>query len=548
MTERVALSGPKPTVLASGAAWSAPRHLSRTVGSVIEYGALNWPDRTALEIEGSVLKYSDLPVRAAAARRMLSHCGLVRGDGLLIMLENSLEYVDAFLGCATAGVLQIPINTQYRGNLLRYEVEHSAAAAILIAPQYLDRLAEAAPFSSLRRIIVAGDLPAAQVIARVPAESLTALMGKLAGEPSPPPQRIEEWDPMGVMYTSGTTGPSKGVLTAHRHAYEYSRGAAAVAELHEGDVYYAPLPLFHIAGQWAVMYASWITGATAVFKKRFSVREFWDDVRRHNVTVTFLLGAMAQFLAGQLERADDADNPLERVLMVPLVADLLGFRTRFDVRVTTCYASTDVNLPIRADFTVDDPTVAGRAVAGYHLRLVDQNDNDVPAGHVGELVVRPPEDWMTMVEYRGNPEATTDALRNMWLHSGDMFRLDADGVFRFIDRLKDAIRKRGENISSFEVELEVNAHPAVAESAAIAIPSQHTEDEVGVVVVPRAGMTIDPDELRRFVEARAPRFMVPDVVWVLEEMPKTPTGKILKHVLRTRFATDRDNQAAERKH
>jgi crotonobetaine/carnitine-CoA ligase len=296
-----------------------------------------------------------------------------------------------------------------------------------------------------------------------------------------------------------------------------------------------------------MLYASWIVGGTAIIKRRFSVHEFWDDVRAHGATTTFLLGAMAQFLHAQSAADHDRDNTLDRVLMVPLVADLEGFRERFGVRVTTCYGSTDVNVPLRADFDVTDTTVAGTPFPGYEVRLVDHDDNEVADDEVGELCVRPPEPWMTLVEYVGNPEATAHALRNMWLHSGDMFRRDADGNYHFVDRLKDAIRRRGENISSFEVECEVNAHPAVAESAAIGVPSRNTEDDLGVVVVPRQGMRVDEAELREFIATRAPKFMVPDVVWVLDEMPKTPTGKIQKHILRAQFAAERDSQASLRK-
>jgi carnitine-CoA ligase len=514
----------------------------RTVSHVLASAAQRWPDRDAVIVDGARLTYRQLLDRVIYFRGILRTLGLRKGDALLVMLDNCVEFVDVFAACGMEGVLQVPVNTEYRGNLLRHAVEISGARVMLVDSAYAERLDAVAPFGRLEHVVYVGD--AISLECGLTTSALSTIESALVDDDV----MIRECDPVAIMYTSGTTGPSKGVLVANRHAFQYASAAANVIELREGDVYYAPLPLFHIAGQWAMLYASWINGATAVVKRKFSVHEFWMDVREHGATTTFLLGAMAQFLYALPPDGHEDGNPMERVLMVPLVADLEGFRERFSVRVTTCYGSTDVNVPIMSTFDVTDPTVAGTPVPGYQVRLVDEEDHDVPDGEVGELVVRPPEPWMTLVEYIGDAEATAAAHRNLWLHSGDMFRRDTNGQYHFVDRLKDAIRRRGENISSYEVECEINAHPAVAESAAIAITSQNTEDDLGVVVVPRQGMSVDEQELREFVAAHAPKFMVPDAIWVIDAMPKTPTGKIQKHELRARFAPQRDTQASLRKH
>lgn len=342
----------------------------------------------------------------------------------------------------------------------------------------------------------------------------------------------QEHDIVAIMYTSGTTGPSKGVRIAQAHAYSYAEHARQVIGLTHDDVYYAPLPLFHIAGQWALVYAALQVGATAVVRRRFSAGEFWRTVRESGANVSFLLGVMANFLARQHPQPGDADNPMERMLLVPLVDELETFKERFGVRVATCYGSTEVNVPIASDFDVSDPTVAGKGLPGFDLRIVDENDVQVPVGTVGELVLRAHDPWVIATEYHANPEATVRAFRNLWLHSGDAFRKDADGNYYFVDRIKDYIRRRGENISSFEIEREVNTFPAVLESAAVAVKSEHTEDDLLVVVVPKPGMTVDPDRLREHLRVRVPRFMVPDRIDVVPELPKTPTGKIQKHLLR----------------
>jgi crotonobetaine/carnitine-CoA ligase len=281
-----------------------------------------------------------------------------------------------------------------------------------------------------------------------------------------------------------------------------------------------------------MVYAAMQAGATAIVRRRFSASEYWNTVRESGANVSFLLGAMANLLARQEPRPDDAENPMERMLLVPLVDELDAFKRRFGVRVCTCYGSTEVNVPIASDFTVSDPTVAGKAMPGFDLRVADENDREVPAGQVGELLVRAREPWVIATEYHANPEATLRAFRNLWLHSGDAFRRDAEGNYYFVDRIKDYIRRRGENISSFEVEREVNAHPDVLESAAVAIKSELSEDDLKVVVVPKPGRRIDAGELRELLRTRVPKFMLPDVVDVVEELPKTPTGKIQKHLLR----------------
>jgi len=505
----------------------------RTVGAVLDRSLECYPDRCALRYGSSDYSYAEIYSRARRMISVLRDVGLRRGDRLLVMLPNRIEFVDAWLGTALEGVLEVPINTEFTGEMLRYVIRHSEASMMLIDAIYLERLEAIQEEVGLldRVLVVGGGRP--NVRSHVSIDRSFAVASEAADLPT-----IEEHDPTAIMYTSGTTGPAKGAVIAHRHAYEYARSVVSMLEIDEGDVYYAPLPLFHIAGQWATLYAALQAGATAILKLRFSVTEFWEACRDEGVTVTFLLGAMAQFLYGQPPSPRDAETPVDRVLMVPLIEALEDFRSRFGVRVTTCYASTEANVPIVGTFEVEDPRCSGKAAKGYDLRIVDENDNDVEAGVAGELLVRPPEPWMTMVGYHADPDATAKAIRNLWLHSGDAFQRDHDGNLYFIDRIKDAIRRRGENISSFEVEREVVAYPDVLECAAVAVPSEYTEDEVRLFIVPKDGSDIDLNHLREFLRERMPRFMLPKYIDVVDALPKTPTGKIQKHVLRERPVGD----------
>jgi crotonobetaine/carnitine-CoA ligase len=340
------------------------------------------------------------------------------------------------------------------------------------------------------------------------------------------------------MYTSGTTGPSKGVMISHGHAYEYARGVIDMIEIKQSDVYYAPLPLFHIAGQWAVIYAAAIAGATAVLPDTFSASRFWATVRRYRVTCSFLLGAMANLLYRQAPAPDDADNPLDRVLVVPLIPEVEPFNQRFGCRVSTTWGGTEMNCPTRSGFDLPNNRTCGRVDERlYEVRMVDANDNEVPPGVPGEAVVRPKLPWITMAGYWNRPDWTVAAWRNLWLHTGDMLMKDKAGNLYFVDRTKDAIRRRGENISSMEVEQEINAHPDVLECAVIPVASAETEQEVMAIVVPKSGRRIAPEALIAFLEPRMAYFMVPRYLEFAAELPKTPTGKIQKFGLRERGVT-----------
>ena len=347
------------------------------------------------------------------------------------------------------------------------------------------------------------------------------------------------------MYTSGTTGPSKGVKITHAHAYNYAACGLDLLALTPDDVYYAPLPLFHIAGQWAVIYAAMIAGATAVLTDRFTIDAFWDDVRRHNATSTFLLGAMASFLHRQEPRPDDADNPLEKALIVPLFPEMDDFKRRFGCQITTTYGSTEVSVPVTAGFDLPSWRVCGRVKDElFEVRIVDEDDEEVPVGTVGELVVRPREPWLVMAGYWRDPEKTEQAWRNLWLHSGDAMYRDQDGWLYFSDRVTDSIRRRGENISSMEVENQLGAHHAVLECAVFGVPSAYTEEDVMATLVLKPDAALDPAELIAFLTPRMAAFMVPRYIDVANALPKTPTGKIQKAELRAQGVTpttwDRD--------
>lgn len=506
-------------------------------------------DTAFLVEDGHTITYADIERSSNRLAHGLAVLGIGKGDTVLMMMPNRSDVIDLWLALAKLGAVEVPVNTAYRGGVLAHIVNDSRATTLVCGREFLDRLeAIVGDIRGLERIVLydpAGDETT------VP----TALAGRFeilpyggiaSGDESPLDPGTCYRDLMAVMYTSGTTGVSKGVMVCHAHAYEYSNCVAEVLDLKPGDVYYAPLPLFHIAGQWAVVYATMLAGGTVILKERFSVGAFWDDVARHKVNVSLLLGAMCNFLHRQPPRPDDADNSLDKVLVVPLIPEIEAFRTRFGLRVTTNYGSTEVCVPLRAGFDPPTPRLfdlhdnasCGRVVSDrFEVRIVDERDEEVPAGTVGELVVRPKEPWITMLGYWNNPAKTEEAWRNLWLHSGDAVRHDGDGNYYFVDRVKDAIRRRGENISSIEVENEIVAHPAVLECAVYPVPSEHTEDEVMAAVVVKPGESLEPAALIEWLRLRLSDFALPRYIEIVADLPKTQTGKIQKFPLREKGVT-----------
>jgi crotonobetaine/carnitine-CoA ligase len=466
----------------------------------------------------------------------LTGLGVKRGDTVLLMLDNSIDFIGLWCALGKLGAIEVPINCNYKGQLLARVMNDSRARLVIADAEYLPRFAELAPELKGIQTIVVHDAD----ISEPPLEQARMVRFReiLSEDDTFAAVPLAPWDHAAIMYTSGTTGPSKGVIVSHGHAYEYARGVVDMLEMQRGDIYYAPLPLFHIAGQWAVIYAAAIAGATAVLPDAFSVSRFWSTVRRHRASCAFLLGAMANLLYREPATPDDALNSLQRILIVPLIPEVAAFKERFGCRVSTTWGGTEMNCPTRSGFTLPNNKTCGRVDERlYEVRVVDENDNELPPGVPGEAVVRPKIPWIVMAGYWNRPDSTVNAWRNLWLHSGDMLMKDTEGNLYFVDRTKDAIRRRGENISSMEVEQEINAHPDVLECAVIPVASQETEQEVMAVVVPRPGRRIAPETLIAFLEPRMAYFMVPRFLEFAVELPKTPTGKIQKFGLRERGLT-----------
>ena len=460
--------------------------------------------------------------------------GVSSGDRVLTMLPNSASALTAWLGAAWLRAIEVPVNTGYRGRMLGYVIQNSGAQVGVIAERYLDRLVGVADQLGHLDTVVVPD--ASGPMPHLPFRVLPGaqfLAGVTAATDRPPPRKH---DIAAMIYTSGTTGPSKGVLVPWAALFEVVNGMAP-GFLSPDGTYYSIYPPFHMSGKSGIIFAAHHE-ARVVLRESFSASRFWSDVRTHHCTSVMLMGPIASVLMSAPENEQDADNPLRCVALGPLPGQLEQFKRRFGVRVTTSYGSTEIGLPLSAGWSLPNTQTCGRArrgYPGYELRVVDEFDAPVGPNEVGELIVRTREPWTMCVGYHGMPDKTAEAWRNGWFHTGDAFRFDDEGWFYFVDRMKDTIRRRGENISSFEIEACVNEHPAVIESVAIGVPSDLGEDDPMIFVLADPGAGLTAQALIDFLVERVPRFMIPRYVEFVAELPKTDASfRTRKFELRAR--------------
>ena len=476
--------------------------------------------------DGETWTYAETAARAERLGAALQGLGVGQGDTVLVWLPNGKPALEAYFACGVIGAVYVPINTAYRGALLAHVIENSGARIGIVQDALIARLADVAT-ADLHTIVGVG-APAA-----LP-DDLTLLDYQQvianAGAPAPPKHPIQPWDTQSIVYTSGTTGPSKGVLSSYLHNYASMNDEAWPCVTAE-DRFFINMPLFHIGGCF-IVYSMLVRGGSIAMTERFRTEHFWPMVRQSGSSAVFLLGAMCSFLAKADALPGEREHPLKTALVVPYNEEAIGFGARFGVEMYTIFNMTEISSPLYIGPNPDIPGICGRSRHGYELRIVDENDIEVPVGASGELILRTARPWALNHGYNRDPEATAAAWRNGWFHTGDAFRQDGDGNFFFVDRIKDAIRRRGENISSFEVESVVIEHDAVQECAAIAVPSEHGEDEVLLVLAAKPGQEIDPAQLIEYLAPRMAHFMVPRYIRIMAPLPKTPTEKIQKAMLR----------------
>ncbi|MBP7063216.1 AMP-binding protein [Ferrovibrio sp.] len=497
------------------------------------------PDASWIEmVDGGRLSFGQAAADVDLVAGMLRDLGIKPGDMVALMMPNGIDLVRAWLGIGRLGAVAVMLNTELRGAFLEHQLRNCGAALAIVDGGMLPVVLEAAAdVATLARIVVVGAKPEdsrGKIL-------LDWAAWRQAAAYSGPLPRAE--DIACVMYTSGTSGPSKGVLMPHAHCTLYGIGQIKAVALTREDRFYITLPLFHANGLLMQLGATLLAGIPAVIRQRFSASEWLNDIRQHNCTVSNSLGALAAFVLAQPPRPEDRQHKLRVLCNAPnLPEHEQAFRSRFGLRdIVSGFGMTEVNIPVWGRIGQACPGAAGW-VHDEHFEVIvadPETDRPVAPGELGEILVRPKIPFGFMVGYHNMPERTVEAWRNLWFHTGDAGTKTADGLITFVDRIKDCIRRRGENIAASEVEAAVGSLAGIEEIAAYAVPSDIAggEDELMLAIVAKPGAVLVPQAVADHADAVLPRFAMPRFIEFLPELPKTATGKVQRAVLRKRGAS-----------
>jgi carnitine-CoA ligase len=505
----------------------------RTLPAMLARQAQRYKSRPLFTAGETTWSFEDACAIAARFAGALHAAGVRSGDRVALMCSNRAEFVQVYLGCAWLGAVAVPINIASRGPQLEHMLSNSGAKLLIIEAPLLDAMNLVNIDKLALELVWVIEGGPATSLGRIPITCLPPL-----ADPRPATDVGPETLAV-ILYTSGTTGPSKGVCCPHAQFFWWGFNGITNLEIEEGDVLCTTLPLFHTNALGA-FYQALLSGSTLVAGPRFSASRFWDGLIENGATVTYLLGAMVPILLSKepsrLERSHDV-----RCALAPGVPANLHavFEQRSGIRLIDGYGSTETNFVIGGTAAERRPGSMGTLREGYDARVVGPNDNEAAAGEPGELVLRSREKLAFACGYFAMPEATAKAFSDGWFHTGDRVIRDGDGYFRFVDRLKDAIRRRGENVSSFEVEQVLLSHPDVAHAAVFAVPSALAEDDVMAAVVRRPERTLTEPALAEFCRPRLPYFAVPRFIEFVDELPATESGKVQKYKLRDRGVTAR---------
>jgi crotonobetaine/carnitine-CoA ligase len=504
----------------------------RTLGQILEEKAEKNRDRIYLAYEREEVSYAELNDRANRVANGLRDLGVSKGDRVCTLLLNCPEFLYAWFGAAKLGAIEVPVNAALRGALLEHVLNHSGAHTLVATPDLLNALEPiASNLGELRQVVTTGPGAVADWVNR--RFEVVSFSHLLQASGDPPEIDVKPSDPLSIMYTSGTTGPSKGVVLPHQYAYFSPLNKARVRGYRSDDIFYACLPLFHSNARFTSALPALVLDAKLALAQRFSASRFWSEVRAAGATVFNFVGAMFMILWKQEPRADDADNPVRIAQGGPVPADLYeAFERRFGLTLFVGYSMTEVSTCVSNLPGERNVRAAGKPVPGYDVRIFDEADRECPPGRVGEIVVRSEHPYTMILEYFRMPDKTLEAFRNLWFHTGDLAYRDEEGWIYYVDRKKDAIRRRGEMISSQEVEGVIRMHPKVAECAVVGVPSELSEEEVKAYIVVKEGETLEPEELVSYCTGRMAAFAIPRYLECVDALPRTETLRVQKHLLK----------------
>jgi crotonobetaine/carnitine-CoA ligase len=520
----------------------------RVAAKLLAFQAEAAPQRTFVHFKGQSLTYREADHRAIRCANALAAHDIGRGSRVAVLLSNRLEFLDLWFGLTRLGAVQVPINIEYKSAQIVQLFRRSAIEAVVVESGLLDELLLALDVlqCSIKIFLItdpqtvvtaAGAAPTAARAKKDPrvadAVDFSAALADASESKLTDLPAVSGGDLGVIMNTSGTTGPSKGVMLSHAQQYILGRMIAADMNLGPDDVYYNSFPLFHNTAQAMIALPVLLTGASMVLVERFSASRFWPDIISHRCTAFYYIGEIVRILLKSTTAADAIGAQLRVGWGIGASAkDFARFGSQFNVAMRTGYGSTEANVPCYLPHGSEKLQSCGRVAPGFEIQICDETGAAVTPGEVGEILIRSTEPFAMMIGYDNDPAATAEAWREGWFHSGDAGKLDLDGDLFFQGRLKDSIRIRGENVSAFEVEQAISEVDGVLEVAAIAVPSELGGDDLKIVVVKRVGSAIGPENLIDHSRRVLPRYSVPRYVEFSDALPKTPTNKVQKHLLR----------------
>jgi crotonobetaine/carnitine-CoA ligase len=492
---------------------------------LLERNARESPDKIQLQFEdGETWTCRQTLENTRSTAALLRQQGVTAGDFVLAWMPSGQAMIRSWFALNYLGAVFVPINVDYRGSILRHAIAESNARIMITHPQLVERL-DVLDDLPLDLLLSVGQAPKLQN------HDLKVIETDLSGDGSLPaqPEPVNQWDLQMIIFTSGTTGPSKGVMCPYLHMW--STGQATYGYLNDEDCILVELPMFHVGGVSPVM-AGLTNRAKIALYGGFSTDRYWQRVGESGATTTSgLIGSMASFLERAPPQTGEADNSL-RMLTVMLNQQVINVAARYRFSYISGFNMTELSGPLITE--VDCPVTGslGRPRTGCECRVVDEHDYECAPNETGELIVRMEQPWTVNVGYLNRPEATAAAWRNGWFHTGDLVMRDEEGNFFFVDRKKDAVRRRGENVSSIEVESEIVGFETVAEAAVVGIASEHGDQEILAAVVLKPGHEFAPRELAEYLVPRMPHYMVPRYIRAMGELPRTPTNKVKKVEIR----------------
>lgn len=506
-----------------------------TVIAALDRAVVAHPERIMLDFGGDTFTYREVDTRATAFAHALAALGVKAGETVLSMLGNNIDAVTCWLAANKLHAVSVPINTALRGEFLRHQISDSGAGVVIAEAEFVERIAAIANHLSEMRVLLhrgplAGEIVMSQTVAPL-ADHRGSITTPFDVKPDPSDLAM-------LIYTSGTTGPSKGCMIPYNYMCNLARLQLRAGPATADDVTFTPLPLFHLNAVCVGVVATILTGSRLAVAPRFSVSAFWPEIERSGATIASILGGMGALLA-QAPDCDAAARVFGQIHTVrgnPFTEETKAvWRDRFGARQVggNGYGLTEASVVTSlAGGEHAAPGSSGTRIPDFDVRIVDDQGHEVAPGVSGEILIRPNQPDIMFKGYWRRPQETLKIMNDLWLHSGDIGKFDDAGFFYFVDRKKDYLRRRGENISSFEMEAAFNAHPAIEEAAVHAVFSPRGEDDVKVTAVLAHGATLSEEALFLWSVDKVPYYALPRFIEFRETLPKNPQGRVLKYQLR----------------